>query len=318
MNILIWHQHGSWLTAFVQGDHRYLVPVLPDRGPDGRGRARTWDWPASVVERTPEQLRDERIDCVIVQRSRDLELLREWTGLEAGVDVPAVWVEHDTPPSVTSRHPVADRDDLPVVHVTHFNSVAWDNGRAPVHVVEHGVPDPGERWTGEVGRLAVACNEPVRRERVLGTDLLRHFTAAGHGVDAFGMQVTGLARHLGTDRVREYEDLPQHAMHDELARRGVYLHLTRWTSLGLSLIEAMMLGLPVVVLATTDAVRTVPPEAGAVSTDVGELVAAAGRLLADPEAAALAGKAARTAALERHGLDRFLADWDRLLLEVTR
>jgi hypothetical protein len=41
-------------------------------------------------------------------------------------------------------------------------------------------------------------------------------------------------------------------------------------------------------------------------------------LCADPEAARLAGKAAREYALHRYGLDRFLADWDRLLKEVTR
>jgi hypothetical protein len=40
--------------------------------------------------------------------------------------------------------------------------------------------------------------------------------------------------------------------------------------------------------------------------------------LAEPDAARLAGKAARAAALERYGLARFLADWDALLGEVTR
>ena len=49
MKVLIWHVHGSWTTAFVQGRHDYLVPVTPDRGPDGLGRARTWDWPAAVA-----------------------------------------------------------------------------------------------------------------------------------------------------------------------------------------------------------------------------------------------------------------------------
>ncbi len=38
----------------------------------------------------------------------------------------------------------------------------------------------------------------------------------------------------------------------------------------------------------------------------------------DPDAARLAGKAARAAALERYGVARFLADWDALLGEVTR
>ncbi len=29
MKILVWHVHGSYLTSFVQGEHDYLVPVLP-------------------------------------------------------------------------------------------------------------------------------------------------------------------------------------------------------------------------------------------------------------------------------------------------
>ena len=44
------------------------------------------------------------------------------------------------------------------------------------------------------------------------------------------------------------EDLPQDELHAELARRRVYLHPIRWTSLGLSLLEAMHLGMPVVAL----------------------------------------------------------------------
>ena len=52
MRVLVWHVHGSWTTALVHGRHEYLVPVLPDRGPDGRGRARTWEWPESAIEVT--------------------------------------------------------------------------------------------------------------------------------------------------------------------------------------------------------------------------------------------------------------------------
>ena len=52
MRVLIWHVHGSWTTAFVQCGHEYLIPVTPDRGPDGRGRAETWDCPSAAVEVT--------------------------------------------------------------------------------------------------------------------------------------------------------------------------------------------------------------------------------------------------------------------------
>src|SRR5262245_64280314 len=48
-------------------------------------------------------------------------------------------------------------------------------------------------------------------------------------------------------------------------------HLMRWTSLGLSLLEAMACGMPVVALATTEAVMAVPRSAGVLATDVDEL-----------------------------------------------
>jgi glycosyltransferase involved in cell wall biosynthesis len=125
---------------------------------------------------------------------------------------------------------------------------------------------------------------------------------------------------MNTDQVEGVvaHDLPQLEMHNELARRRVYVHPFRWTSLGLSLVEAMHLGMPVVTLATTEAVEAVPPEAGARSNRIDVLTGAVRRLLADPGEAAAAGRVARRAALARYGLARFLHDWDRLLKEVTR
>ena len=326
MKVLLWHVHGSWTTAFVEGPHEYLLPVVPDRGPDGLGRARTWNWPASAREVTPEQLRAEDVDGVVLQRMRDLELVREWLGREPGRDLPAVFLEHNAPglepgdgPVPHTRHPLADRDDIPVAHVTHFNRLFYDNGRAPTTVIEHGIVDPGERWTGELARAAVVTNEPVRRGRTVGADLLPGLAEVAP-VDVFGMGLAGLHERYGLDpgRVTLHDDPPQAAMHTALARRRVYVHPVRWTSLGLSLLEAMHLGMPVVALATTEVVEAVPAEAGAVSTRPERLWAAVREFLHDEDAARLAGKAARAAALERYGLERFLRDWNVLLAEVTR
>jgi hypothetical protein len=319
VRILIWHLHGSWLTSFVQGPHDYLVPVTPDRGPFGLGRARTWDWPASVGEVTPAQLRDAPVDVVVLQRPEELTLAAAWLGRVPGRDVPAVYVEHDAPtgPAAATPHPMAAQG-LTIVHVTQFNANYWDCGRSAVAVIEHGMADPGARWTGEVARAAVVINDPLTRGRTVGTDLLAGF-AAHAPLDVFGMRVTGLGRALSltAEQCREYEDLPQDLLHEQLARRRVYVHPFRWTSLGLSLIEAMYLGMPVVVLAATEAPRAVPPAAGAISTDLTELHAAVRRFTRDPQAARAAGLAARDAACARYGLKRFLHDWDQLLQEVT-
>jgi outer membrane murein-binding lipoprotein Lpp len=320
MRLLVWHVHGSWMTALVQGRHEYLVPLVPGRGPDGRGRAQTWDWPASVAEVTPEQLRsrEKAPDVVLLQREQDAELLERWSGLRAGVDVPAVHVEHNTPRGdVTDwRHPLADQTRVPIVHVTHFNAAAWDNGRAPVHVIEHGVLDHGHTWTGENARLSMSVNEPVRRSRVAGMDLAAR-VAEQVPVDVYGMQVDALPAHLPAFAGGRHDDLPQHELHARMADHRAYLHTYRWTSLGLSLLEAMTLGSPVIVLAATAAPEAVPPSAGVVSSDVRELVAAARRLVNDPEQAAAMGTAARAHALKYFSLDRFLSDWDQLLEGVV-
>jgi hypothetical protein len=311
VRILLWHVHGAWTTSFVRGDHDYVVPVLPDRGPDGVGIARTYTWPADrVSELPPEALRDEDFDVVVLQRPHELEhLAEEWLGRRPGADLPAVYVEHNAPQGriADMRHPAADREDLLLVHVTHFNALFWDAGSTPTRVVEHGVVDPGHRYSGELPRGAVVINEARRRARVTGTDLLDRFAQAAP-LDVFGMDAASIGG---------IEDLPQEELHSEMARRRVYLHPIRWTSLGLSLLEAMHLGMPVVALGTTEVHEAVPPEAGVVSTKVDVLAEAIRRLVDDPDEAAERGRSARAVALERYGLERFLADWDDVLQEVT-
>ncbi len=318
MNILLWHVHGSWTTSFVHGKHRYLIPVDAERGPYGRGRARTWTWPDSAEEFFSDQLSTQEIDAVVLQRPEEAELVERWTGRRPGVDLPAVYVEHNTPKGdvPATRHPMADAG-LPIAHVTGFNQLFWDCGDARTTVIEHGVVEPAVRYTGELERLAVVTNEPIRRGRVTGTDLMSRFAAAAP-LDVYGMGVAGLAEHLGVapQRLAAHDDPPQSAMHAEIARRRAYLHLCRWTSLGLSLIEAMTIGLPVLALATTEAVVAVPPDAGVLATRVDDLVDAAHWLMDEPEAARRMGERARQVALTRYGLDRFLADWDRLLEDV--
>ena len=321
MRILLWHVHGSWTTSFVQGDHEYVVPLTPGRDSDGLGRAQSWDWPDSVAEVPCDRLRDTDLDMVVLQRPHELELAGRWTGRRPGHDVPAVYVEHNTPGGDVpfSRHPLADQDRIPVVHVTHFNRLFWDCGSAPTDVVEHGIVDPGHLYSGDWARAGVVVNDPVRRWRAVGADLLPDLAEVA-ALDVFGMNVHKLADVLDMpgDRLWTFEDLPQHRLHQELARRRVYVHTSRWTSLGLSLLEAMHLGMPVVALATTEAVAAIPPEAGVVTTRPDELAAAVWRFIHDPSEAQVVGAAAREAALERYGLGRFLADWDARLSAWAR
>src|SRR4051794_28484170 len=127
MNIFFWHVHGSYATSFVQGPHDYYVPVLPGRGPDGRGRAQTYPWPENVYEVDEAGAAALDVDVLVLQRPHEWELAARWLGRRPGLDVPTVYLEHNTPPNLGagSRHPFADRADVTIVHVTHCNALFW-------------------------------------------------------------------------------------------------------------------------------------------------------------------------------------------------
>jgi hypothetical protein len=305
--ILIWNVHGSYINALVRGRHEYLLPLTPARDGDGAGRL-GYPWPESAREVPSDALRDEDIDAVVVQRPHEPALVEDWTGRRPGRDVPGIWLEHNAPQGRVAemRHPIADHPGMLLVHVTHFNDLFWDACEASTRVIEHGIVDPGYRYGGELARAAVVINEARRRGRVTGTDLLERFAEVAP-LDLFGIDAAALGG-VG--------DVPYELLPGEVGRRRVYLHPNRWTSLGLSLIEAMHVGMPVVALATTEAIEAVTPDAGVISTDVERLTAALRRLIADPDEARERGLAARRSALARYGLARFLSDWDAVLEEV--
>jgi hypothetical protein len=318
MRILMWDVHGGYTDSLVAGTHDYLF--LP---PDASGRGGLARYgsspPSNAYEVTAEELRDQPPDLVLLQRLEEIELCAEQLSRRPGRDLPAIFLEHNTPKSdvPATRHPVADEPGVLLVHVTHFNDLFWDCGGTPTRVIEHGVADPGLRYTGRLPRLAFVVNEPVRRWRVTGTDLLTHF--ADFNVDAFGIDADKLPEALAHrhEQVHFAGNLGPNALYDAMAERRVYLHLNRWTSLGLSLIQAMMLGMPVVVLDTTEVSRAVPVGAGARSTEITELVTATRALLNDSDEALHRGLIARRAALDRYGLPRFLYDWDLAFKEAA-
>lgn len=304
MNILVWHLHGPWMTAFVQGSHHYLVPVAPGGGPDGLGRTPTGNWPANVEAIRPEQLADRAVDVVVAQRPGELELARRWLGRALP---PVVYVEHDTPVRLPRpTHPMADRDDVVIVHVTAFNQVMWATGGTDTVVIEHGVVDPGVRWSGEVAAAVAVIDEPLRRWWEAGTDLVIGARERVR-VDLFGADSAPLGGRA----------LDQRDLHAAIAQRRVYAHASRWTSLGPTLIEAMMLGMPCVVLAVTEVPRAIGPDVADLVHEVAGFAPALASLVDDADRGARLGTEARHYALERFGITRFQADWDALFDRVT-
>ena len=319
VRILLWDVHGGYTDALTRGPHDYLFlrdapaadPVDP-AGLGGKGLIRLGEHGrANLREVCVEELRDAPPDVVLAQRIEEVDSCPALLGRRPGRDLGAIFLEHNTPKGdvPASRHFLADQRQWLIVHVTHFNRLFWDCGDARTTVIEHGLPDPGNRYRGTQERLAFVANEPVRRWRTTGTDLLPEFGEVP--IDAFGIDGHLLASALGSrcPQLTFAGNLSPAELDDALVDRRAYLHLTRWTSLGLSLIQAMLLGMPVVVLDTTEASRAVPQAAGVRSSDLAELVTGARRLLADRDLAVERGRAARAHTLDRYDVTRFLDAW---------
>jgi hypothetical protein len=203
-----------------------------------------------------------------------------------------------------------DDPDVLLVHVTHFNALMWDAGRTPTRVVEHGVVVPdGLRHTGELARGLVVVNNLARRGRRLGADVFARARAAVP-LDLVGMasEDAGGLGDVPHDRLPAFE-----------VRYRFFFNPIRYTSLGLAVCEAMMLGMPIVGLATTEMATTIEHgRSGCVATDVARLVDSMRMLLADRAEARRLGEGARRAALDRFHIDRFARDWRDVFETVAR
>lgn len=310
LRILTWHVHGNYLYYLTQVPHIFHVLTDAKRSPGYAGRAGRLPWGDNVVEVPLEAVRDREFDCILYQSPRCWTEDRHTLLSEAQRRLPQIYLEHDPPrehPS-DSRHPVDDPGAM-LVHVTHFNRLMWDNGRTPSRVVEHGVClPPGVRYDGRLARGIAVVNHLEKRGRRLGADI---FQAAR---DQVALDLVGMdsERSGGLGEIAN-PDLPAF-----MAKYRFYFHPVRWTSLGLSAVEAMMIGMPLVGLATTELATVIRNgENGFIDTAPERLVEHMRRLLASPADAAALGAAARREALWRFGIDRFVADWLAVFREVV-
>jgi glycosyltransferase involved in cell wall biosynthesis len=92
----------------------------------------------------------------------------------------------------------------------------------------------------------------------------------------------------------------------------------RYTSLGLAVCEAMMMGIPVVGLATTELSAVIDNGySGFIHTDVDFLIEKMQMLIDEPETAREIGANGREVAMKRFNIDRFTNNWEQLFTEVV-
>ncbi len=311
LRILTWHVHGNYLYYLSQIPHDLYLVTKPGSPPGYAGAVGALPWGSNVREVACEDVPRTEFDCVLYQHQRHWDSDRETLLTEAQRQLPTIFLEHDPPqqhPTATV-HPVQDPNVM-LVHVTPFNALMWDSGVTPHCVIEHGVlVDPSVRYSGEAPRGISVVNNLTKRGRRLGADI---FAQAREQVplDLVGMAAQE-AGGLG--------EVPNPELAAFIARYRFFFNPIRYTSLGLAVVEAMMIGMPVVGMATTEMSTAIRNEYnGYVDTRLERLVEVMRRLIDDPGLAREWGEQARATARERFGIGRFVEDWCAVLRQVAQ
>ena len=310
IRVLTWHIHGNYLLYLSQTRVEFYLPVKPGPAEGYGGRGRTFPFPDRVHDVPADAVRDMEFDCVLFQTRKNYEVDQLEILSERQRRLPRIYLEHDPPRQhpTDTRHWFDDPDGL-LVHVTPFNALMWDSGRTPTRIIDHGVFLPeGVRYSGDLRRGIVVINHLRTRGRLLGADIFDAVRDEA-ALDLVGMDSESLGG-LGEVRPMELAGFE--------SRYRFFFNPIRWTSLGLAVIEAMTLGMPIVGLATTEMATAVENGvSGYVDTDIRRLVEAMQWLLDDPAEAQRLGEGARRRALDRFHIDRFAADWEEALRLVT-
>jgi hypothetical protein len=310
LNVLTWHTHGSYLYYLSQAPHEFHVLSKPGRPPGYGGRCGHIPWDDNVHDLPVEEARERQFDCILFQDDHQWEKDQYEFLTPAQRALPRIYLEHDPPRAhpTDTRHLVDDPDVL-LVHVTPFNELMWDNGRTPTRVIEHGVRIPdGVAYRGDLERGLVITNHLDRRGRRMGPDLFLSVR------QQLPLELVGMAaEELGGLGEIEHAHLPAFA-----SRYRFLFSPIRYSSLGLAVIEAMMVGMPIVALATAEMATVIENGvSGYADTNVATLVGHMRELLRDPGLARELGQGARRRARERFSIERFAADWDAALRHVT-
>jgi hypothetical protein len=301
--VLTWPVHGSYLHYLALATEAHFL-VLESKPGELSG------YPPNVIGVQAHRLEAVDADVVLYQT------LEHWNERQRLLPArllaaPSAYLEHDPPrPHPTdTRHPAADSEVAVIVHVTHYNALMWDTGASRTTVIDHGVPDPGVPYDGSLARGVLVINDLATRGRRLGKDVFEDLRAHVP-LDLIGMQ-SELLGGLGEVKL---PDLPRF-----VARYRFCFSPIRYTSLGLGILEAMAVGVPVVGLATTELPSVIRDgENGYVSNDRATLVGRMRELLEDRDLARRVGRAGRETVRARYGLERFGREWAELFRSLAR
>lgn len=301
LRIFTWHIHGTYLYYLSKGDYTIYIPVNEQRSEGYYGRGQTFPFGDNVIEVPAEQVKELGFDCILFQTNKNYftdqyEILSPAQRL-----LPRIYLEHDPPREhpTDTVHPVNDADVV-MVHVTHYNRLMWHCNNRIVTVIEHGVPESAVMYKGDLERGIVVINNMHQRGRRLGADVFEEISK--HiPLDLVGM---------GTAAFRGLGEVPHPELQEFISRYRFFFNPIRYTSFGLAVCEAMMAGMPVVALATTEYATVFRDGVnGYAHTNIDYLVNVMKLLLHDKALAISIGQEGKKTAEVKFSMERFISQW---------
>ena len=309
LRIFTWHVHSSYLFYLSQGNFTIYIPINDQKDDGYYGRGETYPFGKNVIEVPASHVTEMSFDCILFQTEKNY-MVDQYDILSAEQRMlPRIYLEHDPP----LEHPcdethIVDDPNVVMVHVTHFNRMMWRNNSRIVKVIEHGVNKQSVKYTGELRKGIVVINHLYQRGRKLGWDIFKE-VSRHVPLDLIGV---GTKEHGGLGEVL-HPSLPSF-----ICKYRFIFNPIRYASMGLAVCEAMMLGMPVVALATTEYPSVLHDgESGIIHNDVDHLVYNMKKMLDDISFATAIGRAGQEVAEKKFSMKRFLQDWEEIFHAIV-
>lgn len=316
LKIFTWHIHGSYLYYLTHvEDAEFYVPFNLQRSQGYSGKTGRLLERDNLHEIPADEVKNHDFDIILFQsnyggKNNYLEDQYEILS-EKQRRLPKIYLEHEPPREhpTDTKHVVNDASML-LVHVTSFNELMWDNGVTPTTVIEHGVQIPQHiSYSGEKEKGIVVINDLYIRGRRLGLDIFETVRKK-IPLDLVGMN---------SEKVDGIGSFDLDELHERVAQYRFFFNPIRYTSMGMAVCEAMMLGIPIVGLATTEMPMVIENDInGYIDTNLDNLINKMKYLLDNPYKAKELGENAQQVALQRFSIDRFVKDWEKVFRSILK
>lgn len=296
--IFTWPAHQQYFFELAQGDFDFYIPA--NQSASFKAQFSTQK---NVTAVDFSEIKNLDFDLILFQDEKNYQTDQFEFLSDQQRQLPKIYLEHHPPKQhpTNAKHVVEDVD-IELVHTNSYNALMWDNNQLNVTVIEKGVPVLPISFSGEIAQGVVVLEEFPADDRVTGADILRQVKEA--------LPITTI--QIGKDGV-SYQNLAE-----KISKYRFLFCPDRYASLPFSVFKAMMLGMPVVGLATTVLPTIIENEvSGFVHSDLNYLIAKMQVLMNDAPLAIQIGTKAHEQAAELFSSNRFLSAWNQLFTRAA-